>query len=159
MLESYGTGSDGWLTEYKVVSQEAVVSLPKKVLFEEGATLPCAAVTAWNALSGSAPMRAGQTVLTLGTGGVSMFAVQLAKAVGATVISTTSSAEKAERLKHWGPIILSITGIFRNGADTSKMTSLVEQAWTVSLKSVALRRSISLSKLFAGVERLCWSGF
>lgn len=102
MLESYGTGSDGWLTEYKVVSQEAVVPLPEKVSFEEGATLPCAAVTAWNALSGALPMRAGQTILTLGTGGVSMFAVQLAKAVKATVISTTSSGEKAERLKALG---------------------------------------------------------
>ncbi|MGV4877999.1 alcohol dehydrogenase catalytic domain-containing protein [Acetobacter indonesiensis] len=59
MLESYGTGSDGWLAEYKVVSQEAVVPLSDSISFEDGATLPCAAVTAWNALSGSFPMRTG----------------------------------------------------------------------------------------------------
>ncbi len=100
--EAYGSGSDGWLTEYKVVSQEAVVRLPDSLSFEAGSTLPCAATTAWTALSGATPVRAGQTVLTLGTGGVSVFAVQLAKAVGATVIGTTSSAAKGERLKALG---------------------------------------------------------
>lgn len=100
--ETYGSGSDGWLAEYKVVSQEAVVRLPDALSFEEGSTLPCAAVTAWNALSGAAPIRAGQTVLTLGTGGVSIFALQLAKAAGAHVIATTSSADKGERLKALG---------------------------------------------------------
>ncbi|WP_374575724.1 NAD(P)-dependent alcohol dehydrogenase [Phenylobacterium sp.] len=101
-MQTYGNGVDGWLTEYKVVSQEAVVPLTDEISFEEGATLPCAATTAWTALSGSAPIRAGSTVLTLGTGGVSIFAVQLAKAVGATVISTTSSAAKAARLRDLG---------------------------------------------------------
>jgi NADPH:quinone reductase-like Zn-dependent oxidoreductase len=100
--ETYGTGSDGWLAEFKVVSQEAIVPLPDGTSLDEGSTLPCAATTAWNALSGSAPMRAGQTVLTLGTGGVSIFALQLAKAVGSKVVATTSSAEKASRLKALG---------------------------------------------------------
>lgn len=100
--ETYGSGSDGWLAEYKVVSQEAVVRLPDALSFEEGSTLPCAAVTAWTALSGHVPIRAGQTVLTLGTGGVSIFALQLAKAAGARVIATTSSAAKAEQLEALG---------------------------------------------------------
>lgn len=100
--DSYGTAIDGWLTEYKAVSQEAVIKLPDALSFEEGATLPCAATTAWNALSGSTPVRAGQTVLTLGTGGVSVFAVQLAKAVGATVIAMTSSESKAAKLTALG---------------------------------------------------------
>lgn len=100
--DAYGSGSDGWLAQHKVVSQEAVVRLPDGLSFEEGATLPCAAVTAWTALSGAAPIRAGSTVLTLGTGGVSIFAVQLAKALGATVIATTSGPAKAERLKALG---------------------------------------------------------
>ncbi|MES2722281.1 MAG: NAD(P)-dependent alcohol dehydrogenase [Pseudomonadota bacterium] len=100
--ETYGNGTDGWLAEYKVVSQEAVVRLPDALSFEEGSTLPCAAVTAWTALSGPAPIRAGQTVLTLGTGGVSIFALQLAKAAGARVIATTSSASKGERLRALG---------------------------------------------------------
>lgn len=101
-MQTYGNGVDGWLCEEKVVSQEAVVALPDDISFEAGATLPCAATTAWTALSGATPVRAGSTVLTLGTGGVSIFAVQLAKAMGARVIATTSSAEKAERLRALG---------------------------------------------------------
>lgn len=101
-MQTYGNGVDGWLCEEKVVSQEALVALPDDISFEEGATLPCAATTAWTALSGATPIRAGSTVLTLGTGGVSIFAVQLAKAMGARVIATTSSAEKAERLRALG---------------------------------------------------------
>ena len=99
---SYGTGRDGWLTEYKAVSQEAVVPLPDSLSYDQGSTLPCAAVTAWNALTGPTPVRAGHTVLTLGTGGVSIFALQLAKSLGARVISTTSSAQKATRLEALG---------------------------------------------------------
>lgn len=96
--EVYGSAWDGWLCTHKAVSQEAVVALPGELSFEQGATLPCAAVTAWTALSGPVPVRAGDTVLTLGTGGVSVFAVQLAKALGARVIATTSSDAKQERL-------------------------------------------------------------
>jgi NADPH:quinone reductase-like Zn-dependent oxidoreductase len=100
--DTYGSGQDGWLAEYKVVSQEAVVRLPDGPSYEEGSTLPCAGVTAWNALSGPVPVRAGSTVLTLGSGGVSVFAIQLAKALGATVIATTSSDRKGEALKGLG---------------------------------------------------------
>ena len=64
--------------------------------------MPCAAVTAWSALSGSVPIRSGHTVLTQGTGGVSIFALQLAKAFGASVIATTSSAAKMDRLRTLG---------------------------------------------------------
>src|ERR1700720_2502900 len=83
---------DGWLTEYKAVSAEALVAMPGYLTFEEAATLPCVAVTAWSALSG---VRAGETVLTQGAGGVSLFVVQLAKALGARVIATSSSPEIA----------------------------------------------------------------
>ncbi|MEX0921715.1 MAG: NAD(P)-dependent alcohol dehydrogenase [Rhodovibrionaceae bacterium] len=102
VADCYGTGRDGWLCEYKVLSQEAVVRLPDSLSFEQGATLPCAGLTAWTALGGTAPVRAGDTVLTLGSGGVSIFALQLAKALGARVITTTSSAEKAVRLRELG---------------------------------------------------------
>lgn len=100
--DSYGAESDGWLCELKAVSQEAVVRLPDGLSYEEGCTLPCAGLTAWTALSGPAPIRAGRTVLVQGSGGVSIFALQLARAVGATVIATTSSAGKAEQLKALG---------------------------------------------------------
>jgi NADPH:quinone reductase-like Zn-dependent oxidoreductase len=100
--DCYGTGRDGWLCAYKALSQEAVVRVPDSLSWAEAATLPCAAATAWFALMGPTPLRAGQTVLTQGTGGVSLFAVQLARALGARVIATTSGAAKAERLRTLG---------------------------------------------------------
>ena len=100
--DSYGAENDGWLCELKAVSQEAVVRLPDALTYEEASTLPCAGLTAWTALLGPMPVRAGHTVLVQGSGGVSIFALQLARAVGATVIATTSSAAKADRLKGLG---------------------------------------------------------
>jgi len=97
-----GGSLDGLLTEYAVVSEEAIVHIPAHLSYEEAATLPCAALTAWNALAGGKPLQAGETVLTLGSGGVSLFAIQFAKLMGARVIATTSSAEKAQRLKALG---------------------------------------------------------
>ena len=100
--DSYGAENDGWLCDLKAVSQEAVVRLPDALSYEAACTLPCAGLTAWTALSGPSPIRAGHAVLVQGSGGVSIFALQLARAVGATVIATTSSPAKAERLKALG---------------------------------------------------------
>jgi NADPH:quinone reductase-like Zn-dependent oxidoreductase len=97
--ETYGSDRDGWLTEYKVVAEEALSLTPESLTFEEAASLPCAAVTAWSALLG---VRAGDTVLTQGSGGVSLFALQLAKLLGARVIATTSRARNGERLRQAG---------------------------------------------------------
>jgi NADPH:quinone reductase-like Zn-dependent oxidoreductase len=97
-----GGSLDGMLTEYALLPEDSAVHIPDHLSFEEAGTLPCAAVTAWNALCGSVPLLPGQTVLTLGSGGVSLFALQLAKLFGARVIATTSSADKAERLKALG---------------------------------------------------------
>jgi NADPH:quinone reductase-like Zn-dependent oxidoreductase len=97
-----GGSLDGMLTEYAVVPEDAAVAIPDHLSFEQAATLPCAAVTAWNALCGSVPLLPGQTVLTLGSGGVSLFALQLAKLFGARVIATTSSPAKAARLRALG---------------------------------------------------------
>src|SRR6202047_369933 len=99
MPEQWVVDHDGWLTEYKAVSAEALVSMPEHLTFEEAATLPCVAVTAWSALSG---VRAGDTVLTQGTGEVSLFALQLAKALGTRVITTTTNPESAARLRELG---------------------------------------------------------
>jgi NADPH:quinone reductase-like Zn-dependent oxidoreductase len=94
---------DGLLTEYAVLPEEALVPIPEHLSYEEAATLPCAAVTAWNALTGAArPLLAGDCVLTLGSGSVSLFALQLAKAAGARVIATTSTDQKAEQLRALG---------------------------------------------------------
>ena len=97
-----GGSLDGMLTEYAILPEEGVVHIPEHLSFEEAAALPCAAVTAWNALTGGHPLLAGDTVLTLGSGGVSLFALQFAKLFGTRVIATTSSEEKAERLKALG---------------------------------------------------------
>ena len=102
LSDSYGALSDGWLVEHKAVSQEAVVLAPEGLSYEEASTLPCAGLTAWTALTGSRPIRAGHSVLIQGTGGVSIFALQLAKAVGARVVATTSSDAKTARLKDLG---------------------------------------------------------
>jgi NADPH:quinone reductase-like Zn-dependent oxidoreductase len=99
MPEQWVVDHDGWLTEYKAVSAEALVSMPEHLTFEEAATLPCVAVTAWSALAG---VRAGDTVLTQGTGGVSLFALQLAKALGTRVITTTTNPVSAARLRELG---------------------------------------------------------
>lgn len=100
--ETYGDQQDGWLTQTKVVSQEAVVKFDDALSYEEASTLPCAGLTAWTALTGPVPIRAGHCVLVQGTGGVSVFALQLARAVGARVIATTSSDAKAARLTQMG---------------------------------------------------------
>src|ERR1700720_3392083 len=90
------------LAEYAVFNEEAVVLLPSHLSFEEAATLPCAAVTAWVALTGHRRGTAGDTVLIQGSGGVSVLALKFARVLGARVIAPTSPAEKAERLKALG---------------------------------------------------------
>lgn len=97
-----GGSLDGMLTEYAVLHEDALVHIPAHLSYEEAATLPCAGVTAWNALTGGLPLKAGEDVLTLGSGGVCLFALQFAKAFGARVIATTSSDDKAARLRELG---------------------------------------------------------
>lgn len=93
---------DGMLAEEVTLDQRAWVRLPAHLSFEEGATLPCAGVTAYNALFEGPRIGPGDTVLVLGTGGVSIFATQLAKAAGARVVLTTSSQAKGERARKLG---------------------------------------------------------
>ncbi len=98
-----GGGSiHGMLREFVALPEHAWVSTPSQLSCEEAACLPCAAVTAWQALFTRGGLRAGATVLVLGTGGVSTFALQLATAAGAKVIVTSSRDEKLERAKALG---------------------------------------------------------
>lgn len=99
---SLGGAIDGVLADYQVFDEDGLVTLPDHLSYEGAASLPCAAVTAWNSLYGLKPLRAGQTVLTLGTGGVSIFAIQLARAAGARVIATSSSDDKLEKTRALG---------------------------------------------------------
>lgn len=93
-----GGSLDGMLTEYTVLPEAALVRIPSHLTFQEASCLPCAAVTAWNALTGGRGLRSGETVLILGSGGVSLFALQFAKTFGARVIATTTSTQKVQRL-------------------------------------------------------------
>ena len=101
---SYQRGGpiDGMLSEYALLDEQAAVFAPAHLSDVEAATLPCAGVTAWHALFTEGKLRPGETVLTLGTGGVSLFAVQLARTAGARVIVTSSSDEKLARAKELG---------------------------------------------------------
>jgi len=96
-----GITRPGSLSEYVVVPAHSLVALPVHLDYAQGASLPIAATTAWNGVR-SAQLRPGSTVLILGTGGVSIFALQFAKASGATVIITSSSDEKLERARQLG---------------------------------------------------------
>ena len=97
-----GGDLDGCLREFGIFHEDGLVRIPEHLSFEEAATLPCAAVTVWNALMISGGLMSGETVLLQGTGGVSIFALQFAKLVGARVLITSSSDEKLERARSLG---------------------------------------------------------
>jgi NADPH:quinone reductase-like Zn-dependent oxidoreductase len=97
-----GSPRDGVLAEHVILDEAGAVPVPSHLSFEEAAALPVAAVTAWNALRGGAPVGPGQTVLVQGTGGVAVFAIQLARAAGARVIVTSSSDDKLARVREIG---------------------------------------------------------
>jgi NADPH:quinone reductase-like Zn-dependent oxidoreductase len=99
---STGCEAPGLATECAVLAEDAVIKIPDSMSFADAATLPCAGLTAWTALTTVAGVKAGDTVLLLGTGGVSIFALQIAKALGAQVIITSSSDAKLERARELG---------------------------------------------------------
>jgi NADPH:quinone reductase-like Zn-dependent oxidoreductase len=97
-----GGDIDGTLAQQILLHEDGVVRIPEHLSFEEAATLPCAGVTAWNAVVTAGRVKSGDTVLIQGTGGVSCFALQFAKALGARVIGTSSSAGKLARAADLG---------------------------------------------------------
>jgi NADPH:quinone reductase-like Zn-dependent oxidoreductase len=153
---------DGVLQQRMALGEDGVVRIPDDMSFEAAATLPCAGLTAWRAVAVEAPVGPGDTVLVQGTGGVSIFALQLAKAAGATVISTSSSAEKLAKLKalgadhlinyketaEWGAAALAATG--GRGVD-----AVVEIGGSgtmpQSIVSCAIGGHISLIGVLAGI--------
>lgn len=158
-LPQRGGSLDGMLTERAVIDAEALVPVPAHLSYEEAATLPCAAVTAWNAVTGADGLRPGQTVVTQGSGGVALFALQFAKMLGARVIATTSSAGKAARLRglgadevidyravpDWPARVRELTG--GRGADrVIDVAGLLDQ----SLKSVAMAGHVACVGFVSG---------
>jgi NADPH:quinone reductase-like Zn-dependent oxidoreductase len=99
---SLGGPLDGVMAEYMVLSEQGVAKVPAYLSDEEAATLPCAALTAWSAIVTEGRVKPGDRVLVQGTGGVSLFALQFAKLVGAFVIVTSSSDAKLERARSLG---------------------------------------------------------
>jgi len=102
MASALGWAADGVLGEYFTGDARGFVPIPDGLTFDEAATLPCAALTAWNALFEHGDLKPGQTVLVQGSGGVSTFALQFALAAGAQVIATSGSESKLERLRQLG---------------------------------------------------------
>lgn len=101
-MTALGGPIDGCLAEYMVLSEQGVTKVPDFLTDEEVACLPCAGLTAWRSLIVEGNLKQGETVLVQGTGGVSIFALQFAKAAGATVIATSSSDEKLDRARKLG---------------------------------------------------------
>ncbi|KAJ7091016.1 hypothetical protein C8R44DRAFT_418507 [Mycena epipterygia] len=150
-----GGAAHGVLTEYRSFPAHSLVAIPEQLTYEEAASLPCAAVTAYNALTGgSSPVKAGDTILVQGTGGVSTFALQFAVASGATVISLSSSDEKLKQstklgAKHvinykktpnWDEEVLRLT----NGVGVDRVLEVVGNS--------TLQRSISSLKINGSID-------
>ncbi|KAH7068905.1 alcohol dehydrogenase [Paraphoma chrysanthemicola] len=170
-FKSIGTGLggalDGTLREYAVFDESGLAASPSNLSLLEASTLSCAAVTAWNALYGleSRALKPGQYVLTQGTGGVSIFALQFAKAAGARVIATTSSAKKAELLKKYGADhVINYKETPAWGEEAAKLTPggagvhhVVEvggpTTMAQSLKAVAIDGVISIIGFIGGFEK------
>jgi NADPH:quinone reductase-like Zn-dependent oxidoreductase len=160
-----GAALPGVMRDEMVVGQHEAVVLPDHLTYEEGATLPCAAVTAWHAICGAAPLMPGMSVLVQGGGGVSVFALQFAKLFGARVIAISSSPERCARLRElgadetidyhrnpeWQTVVRALTGGL--GVD---LTVDIGGAQTVekSLASTRIGGRVTLVGLLTGLPKL-----
>jgi NADPH:quinone reductase-like Zn-dependent oxidoreductase len=132
-----GDGAEGFACQYVVRPASHFTHAPDGWSFREAATITTSGLTAWRALVVEGRLKAGDTVLTLGTGGVSITALQLAKSMGAQVIVTSSSDEKLARARALGPIISSITAPPRHGAPRCRISPAI--AGPISFWSWAVR--------------------
>ncbi len=154
-----GGPNPGTLQEYRIFSENGIVSLPSNLTYLEGSTLPCAALTAWSALTEFGKTQPGDIIVTQGSGGVSIFAIQLARLFGAKIIATSGSEEKIDRLKNlgaseviyykknpkWGKEIKSLTGGADHVIDVGGSETLEE-----SIKSIKPFGQISLIGILGG---------
>jgi NADPH:quinone reductase-like Zn-dependent oxidoreductase len=158
-----GGAVDGVLREYVVLSQDGLVHAPKALSDEQAATLPCAALTAWHALFEEHAPAPGETVLLQGTGGVSIFALQLAKAAGLRTIITSSSDDKLQRARSLGAMDTINYKTTPNWDETArKLTAgtgvdhLIEVGGSdtlpKSLRAVRMGGAVSVIGVLSGVE-------
>jgi NADPH:quinone reductase-like Zn-dependent oxidoreductase len=156
-----GGSADGVLAEYRTFRQEALVLTPSHLTDEEAASLPCAGLTAWSAVLKLGGIKPGDVVLTQGTGGVSLFALQFAKMSGAQVIATSSSDEKIQKLKELGAdqtvnyISMPEWGKFAREITGSRGVDLVVEVGGVgtlneSIRATRIGGSIALIGVLAG---------
>lgn len=158
-----GGAIDGMLCEYRTFSEDGLVAIPEYLSFEEAATLPCAAVTAWHALFEHAPLKPGDSVVLQGTGGVSIFALQLAAAAGLRTIVTSSSDEKLARARALGASALinykttpewDVEARKLNGGEGVGKVIEVGGSGTLpkSLRAVRVGGAVSVIGVLSGVE-------
>ncbi|WP_046242849.1 zinc-dependent alcohol dehydrogenase family protein [Hymenobacter terrenus] len=158
-----GASFDGFLTEYAVLGEGDVIAVPAYLSYEEAATLPCAALTAWHGLIEEGTIKAGDTVLIQGTGGISLFSLQFALLSGAEVIVISSSDEKLSRVaqlgaRHrinyvttpdWPRQVLDLT----NGRGVNHVVEVVGATnINKSIEAVAVAGTISLIGLIEGIK-------
>lgn len=154
-------GENGVLAEYVLISSKQLTAAPVTLSLLEAATLPCAGLTAWTALKGdrpyTRPLGTGDQVLTLGTGGVSLFALLLARAMGAEVVGTSSQSDKLDRLRalgavdainyrqtpDWGEITFARTGGVKRVVNTAGMSAMAQ-----SIAAVGFGGEIAYMGLF-----------
>ena len=142
-----GETIDGYMSEMSCVSAQSLTKIPEGYSYAEASTLPCAGLTAWNGLMNTGNLQAGQTVLIEGTGGMSILGLQLAKAAGAKVYATTSSNEKAERLKKMGcQAVVNYKEDERWGRTLFKMTGGIDHVLDVGGGST-MKQSIEAARI------------
>ncbi len=149
-----GGSIDGMLAEEVVLHESGLLTLPDYLSFEQAACLPCAALTAWYSLVERGHARPTQTVLTLGTGGVSVFAIQIARSLGCDVFVTSSSDEKLTRAKSLGaklginyranPIGKKLSGRKLNGLASITSLKWVDRVRSKSRSTVSRRAATSI---------------
>lgn len=163
ITSTLGGPMDGVMQEYMIVDEEGLAKVPEYLTDEEAATLPCAALTAWSALATEGDVKAGDTVLVQGTGGVSLFALQFAKLLGAKVIVISSSDEKLKQaaaldadeginytnVPEWGKAVKKLTG----GEGVDHIVEVGgEKTLPQSLKVIRPGGTISMIGVLSGVN-------
>jgi NADPH:quinone reductase-like Zn-dependent oxidoreductase len=127
LIDQLGCTLDGMLAEHAVLDEQWAVRLPDHLDWHEAATLTCAGLTAWNAVTGAGIPKPGQWVLVIGSGGVSLFALQFAKLLGCRVVAVTSRGEKAERLRMLGAdLVISTSEMLEWGATVRDQTGGID---------------------------------
>jgi NADPH:quinone reductase-like Zn-dependent oxidoreductase len=164
VIDQLGGSLDGMLSEYVCLPQQALVAVPSHLRDEEAAALPCAGLTAWHAVTAAGAIREHETVLTLGSGPVSLFALQFAKTLGAKVIATTSDDAKGARLRalgadhvvnyraepEWGDRVRTLT----EGVGVDRVIEVAGATLAQSLRATRLGGHVSLVGTRSGPARI-----